>query len=166
MVQSMRRRKLMTATAGVLGCAALALPWPAQSRDSALPVPVSLPEAARAAALKGQPLVLLVSLPGCPYCELVRRSYLLPGRRDSGLQAWQLNSTDNVALLVGFDGKTTSAAEQITAWKATFTPTVLFLGPEGQELAERLVGASSPDFYGFYLEERLVQARKALQAQK
>jgi hypothetical protein len=94
-----------------------------------LPVPASLPEAARLAARQGGPLVLLVSLPGCPYCELVRRNYLLPARNESGLQAWQLNVNDNSTPLTGFDGKATTAAAWTKTWKASFTPTVLFLGP-------------------------------------
>lgn len=151
------RRQFSAALAGGLLVPTLAL-----AKDTALPVPVSLPGAAQTAAAKKEPLVLLVSLPGCPYCEVVRRNYLLPGRRDDGLHAWQLNITDRTTPLVGFDGKATTAAEQVAIWKAGFTPTVLFLGPSGQDLAERLVGLGSPDFYGAYLDERLATARKAL----
>jgi len=134
----------------------------AHAKDTALPVPTSLSQAALAAKAKGQPLVLLISLPGCVYCELVRRSYLIPLLADTGLQAWQLNITNRSAPLLGFDGKHTTAERQAKAWKATFTPTVLFLGSQGQELAERLVGIAVPDFYGAYLEQRLSTARKAL----
>lgn len=140
------------------------LPLRALAADTALPVPASLPQIAMAAAAKGQPVVLLVSLPGCPYCELVRRSYLLPARQDIGLQAWQLSIADRTTPLIGFDGKASTAAAQIKDWKATFTPTVLFLGEGGQELAERLVGVAVPDFYGAYLEQRLATARKTLAA--
>ena len=132
------------------------------AKDSALPVPKSLPQAALQAKAQGQPLVLLISLPGCVYCELVRRSYLMPLLPDSGLQAFQLDVSNRSASLLGFDGKPTTAGAQANAWKATFTPTVLFLGSQGQELAERLVGIAVPDFYGAYLEERLAIARKAL----
>ncbi len=141
-----------------------ALGWPTVvlAKDTALPVPASLPVAAQAAAAQGEPLVVLVTLSGCPYCELVRRNYLLPGRRESGLHAWQLDITDRATPLMGFDGKNTNAAAQIRAWKAEFTPTVLFLGRQGQELAERLTGVASPDFFGAYLEARLATARQAL----
>lgn len=138
------------------------LPAVARAKDSALPVPESLPAASDAAVRLGEPLVLLVTLPGCPFCELVRRSYLLPARRDAGLQAWQLDVTNRTTTLTGFDGKATTAALQTRAWKASFTPTVLFLGARGQELAERLVGIAVPDFYGAYLEDRLATARKLL----
>ena len=158
-MKELGRRSFTAAVAG-----SLAWPLQAQAKDTALPVPASLPEAARLAASQGEPLVLLVSLPGCPYCELVRRNYLLPARNETGLQAWQLNITDTSTPLIGFDGKATSAAAQTRAWKATFTPTVLFLGPQGQMLAEPLVGAAIPDFYGAYLDERLALARRAVVA--
>lgn len=153
------RRRFTAALAG-----SLAWPLQAQARDSALPIPASLSQAAGQAAVRGEPMVLLISLPGCPYCELVRRNYLLPARKESGLQAWQLNVADTSTPLLGFDGRPTSAAAQTKAWKATFTPTVLFLGPRGETLAEPLVGAAIPDFYGAYLDERLVLARRAVVA--
>lgn len=140
---------------------ALTSAW-VHAKDTALPVPTSLPQAAFAAKATGQPLVLLISLPGCVYCELVRRSYLMPLLPEEGVQAWQLDVTNKSAPLVGFDGKPTTAASQAIAWKATFTPTVLFLGSRGQELAERLVGIAVPDFFGAFLTERLAAARKAL----
>ena len=158
-MSTLGRRQFSAALVG-----ALALPTLALAKDTALPVPASLLGAAQTAASKNEPLVLLISLPGCPFCELVRRNYLLPAQRDAGLQAWQLNINDRSTPLIGFDGKATTAAAQIAAWKAGFTPTVLFLGPKGQDLAERLVGLASLDFYGAYLDERLATARRALLA--
>jgi thioredoxin-related protein len=154
----MGRRQFSKALAGSFAFATSS----AHAKDTALPVPTSLPQAALAARAKGQPLVLLISLPGCVYCEMVRRSYLMPLLPEAGLQALQLDITNRSAALVGFDGKPTTAAQQAKAWKATFTPTVLFLGSQGQELAERLVGIAVPDFYGSYLEQRLITARRAL----
>ncbi len=152
------RRQFSKSLAGALALPAV---W-AQAKDTALPVPTSLPQSAQTAKTKGEPLVMLISLPGCVYCELVRRSYLLPARLNDGLQAWQLDVTDKTTPLIGFDGKPTTAALQAQAWKASFTPTVLFLGSQGQELAERLVGIAVPDFYGAYLEQRLATARRVL----
>jgi len=145
---------------GGIACV-LPVTW-VRAKDSALPVLTSLPQAAQVAKAKREPLVVLISLPGCVYCELVRRNYLLPARLNDGLQAWQLNVNDNYAPLTGFDSKPTTAALQARAWKATFTPTVLFIGSQGQELAERLVGIAVPDFYGACLEQRLTKARQTL----
>lgn len=129
---------------------------------AALPAPASLRAAAQAAALRGEPLVVMTTLPGCPYCDLVRNHYLLPLRREGRVQAVQLDIRDRNSNLQDFKGQTTTPAAQAHAWKARFAPTVLFLGPEGQELAERLVGVAVPDFYGEYLDARLAEARRKL----
>lgn len=129
---------------------------------SALPSPTSLRAAAQAAAGKGEPLVLMTTLAGCPYCDLVRNHHLLPMLRAGQVQAVQLDIRDRRSNLQDFAGNTTTPAEQVVAWKARFAPTVLFFGPQGQELAERLVGVAVPDFYGEYLEARLAEARAKL----
>jgi hypothetical protein len=93
----------------------------------------------------------------------VRRNYLLPARAD-GLPAWQINMQDKTRPLVGFDGQSSSAAEQIARWKVRLAPTLLFWSPEGLPLAERLVGVASVDFYGAYLDQRLATSRQALKS--
>ncbi len=134
---------------------------PALARDSALPTPSSLAEAARAAAARAEPLVILVSLPGCPYCELVRRNYLLP-MRGEGLQAWQIDITDRRNSVQDFEGRRSSGAELARRWQASITPTVLFFDAAGREIAPRLTGVTSTDFYGSYLDESVAQARRRL----
>ncbi len=129
---------------------------------AALPTPASLRGAALAAAARGEPLVVMTTLKGCVYCELVRNNYLAPMRREGLVVAVQLDVQDRQSTLQGFAGDTTTPADQARAWKARFTPTVMFFGPGGQELAERLVGVAVPDFYGEYLEARLVEARGQL----
>jgi hypothetical protein len=129
---------------------------------TALPSPSSLRAAAQAAALRGEPLVVMTTLSGCPYCDLVRNHYLLPMRREGSVQAVQIDIRDRTRNLQGFAGESTTPADQARAWKARFAPTVLFLGPHGQELADRLVGVAVPDFYGEYLQARLSEARSKL----
>jgi len=145
-----------------LGAAALAgLPRWAAARESALPVPASLRDAGRQAQAAGEPLVLLVSLPGCPYCELVRRNYLLPMRAE-GLRAWQIDVTDTQRTVRDFEERASTGAALAARWKAGFTPTVLFFDARGMELADRLVGMTSVDFYGAYLDDALASARHKL----
>ena len=129
---------------------------------AALPTPTSLRGAAQAAAARGEPLLVMTTLKGCVYCDLVRNNYLAPMRREGLLVAVQIDVQDRQSNLQGFGGDTTTPADQARAWKARFTPTVMFFGPDGQELAERLVGVAVPDFYGEYLQARLVEARSKL----
>lgn len=133
-----------------------------RSAPTALPSPASLRAAAQAAAVRGEPLVVMTTLSGCPYCDVVRNHYLLPMRREDKVQAVQIDIRDRTSNLQGFAGENTTPADQARLWKARFAPTVLFLGPDGRELAERLVGVAVPDFYGAYLEARLSEARSKL----
>ena len=128
----------------------------------ALPSPTSLRGAAQAAAARREPLVVMTTLTGCPSCAIVRNPDLRPLRSEGKVHAVQLDVMDRTGTLQGFDGQLTTPAEQARAWKARFTPTVLFFGPDGRELAERLVGIAVPDFYGEYLEARLAEARQKL----
>lgn len=139
----------------------IAAPQPV-SAPALLPTPTSLRGAAQAAAARGEPLVIMTTLTGCPYCAIVRNHYLLPMRREGKVHAVQLDVQDRTGNLQGFDGQLTTPAGQARAWKARFTPTVLFFGPDGRELTERLVGIAVPDFYGEYLEARLAEARQKL----
>ena len=128
----------------------------------ALPSPASLRAAAQAASRRGEPLVVMTTLVGCPYCDLVRQHHLLPMLRAGEVVAVQVDTRDRRTLLQGFKGESSSPAEQVANWKAKFAPTVLFFGPRGEELAERLEGVAVPDFYGEYLEARLSEARRKL----
>lgn len=142
---------------------AAALPLAAAAQETALPRPSSLPAEAQAAAQRGEPLIVLVSLPGCPYCERIRRAYLLPMAAAGGVVQIDVGSERP---LIDFDGATRTHDAVTRARAARFTPTVLFLGPRGDELAERLIGAGVPDFYGAYLDQRIVTARSSLSRQR
>ena len=149
--------------AWLLGCSA-ALAWPvgAQPKETALPTPASFVQAAKDAAQKGEPLLVLVSLPGCPWCELLRRNYLTPMRAE-GVQVVQFTVNDKAQRFEGFtSGKELTGVDLSVAYKARITPTLLFLDSKGQEIAERITGVASVDFIGSLIDQRLVLARLAV----
>ncbi|NDG55712.1 MAG: hypothetical protein EBX56_07120, partial [Betaproteobacteria bacterium] len=100
------------------------------------------------AARQKRPLVLLVTMPGCGWCDLVRQDYVQHLARDQ----------DKEGVIVF---ETIQGGLELQSYRITMVPTVLFLGVQG-ELAERLVGYASRDFYGAYLSERIANARKKL----
>lgn len=131
---------------------------PGAANQHTLPTPTSL-QAELAAALKDKlPLVVMASLHGCPFCKVVREHYLAPMRRDTGQPIVQLD-TGSAAIVLDFNGRSITHDALLRAWGIKVTPTLLFFGRAGREAAPRLVGASIPDFYGAYLEERLKTAR-------
>lgn len=142
----------------VLATAALGLAGLAQAQEPGLPMPTSLPDELAAALKKRSPLLVMVSLPGCPFCKIARTNYLLPLQRQSSLAMVQIDMR-NRQMLVGLDG-VSQTQDQITRnWGIKIAPTVLFFGVGGVEVAERLVGGYIPDFYGYYLDERVRAAR-------
>jgi thioredoxin-related protein len=149
-MKTTRRVLLLTAAA-----------WPLAGRAATLPRSLDLQRELAAALARHQPLVVMVSLDGCAYCHIVRDHYLAPLHQQQGLPVVQVDMRSR-RTLKEVDGRPTVHDEFVRARRVTVAPTVLFLGPKGEELAERLVGGSIPDFYGAYLEQRLEQARARL----
>ena len=135
--------------------------WSKDKPPTVLPAPVSLQDAVAAALTQDSPLIVMVSLEGCPFCKTVRQSYLGPMLLEEKLPIVQVDMRSTRSVL-DFQGKATSHDELVRGWKIRVAPTVLFLGTGGRELAPRLAGASLPDFYGAYLDQRITTARQAL----
>lgn len=127
-----------------------------------LPVPQSLRAAAQLAQRRGEPLVVMVTLKGCAFCDIVRNSYLAPMFSKGEVVAVQVNMLDRRTVLQAVSGEATTPYDQSRIWRVRMAPTLLFLDHEGREIAERLEGMGVADFYGAYLEERLLTARRKL----
>ncbi|AEG92463.1 hypothetical protein [Ramlibacter tataouinensis] len=152
------RRRLF---AGLVSLCLTTLAGAAQrERKPLLPAPRSLGDELAAALATGQPLLVLVSLEGCPWCKLVRESYLAPLRHGHALPVVQVDMGSRQALQ-DFAGAWRTHEEMVRAWRVDTAPTLLFFGRGAREVAPRLVGAAA-DFYGAYLEERLHRARGAV----
>ncbi|MGY8527132.1 thioredoxin [Paracidovorax citrulli] len=125
-----------------------------------LPDASNLAAHAEAAAARKEPLVVLVTLPGCQYCETVRGHYLAPLAAEGRIAAREIDMTA-VTPLRAFEAGQTTPRDWVRQHGVRVAPTVLFLGPDGRNLAPPLVGLQ-PDFYGAYLEQSLEQARARL----
>ncbi len=144
-----------------VGVFLVATPAGAQpGRAATLPAAQSLPDELARALKNKQPLIVMVSLDGCVFCRQARQSHLSPMAR-SGTAIVQVDMRNQQPVL-DFAGKLTTHDELTRRWKVSITPTLLFFGPGGKEVAERMEGAYLPDFYGPYLEERIALGRKAL----
>jgi len=126
-----------------------------------LAVPASLPDELAAALKKGGPLLVMVTLRGCPFCKIATQNYLLPLQREHGVSIVQIDMRSR-QLIQGFGGAPQTQESLSRLWGIKVAPTVLFFGRGGVEVAERLVGGYLPDFYGAYLDERVRTARSAM----
>ena len=145
----------------VLGAGAFGLVGIVRADNVTLPMATSLPQDLAGALGQGNPLIVMVSLPGCPFCKIARENYLAPLLREQSLPIVQVDMLAQRAL-VGFQGVSTSHDAQVHTWGVTMAPTVLFFGRGGTEIAKRMVGGMLADFYGAYLDQRIATARKAL----
>jgi thioredoxin-related protein len=131
--------------------------------------PASHEAVLREAARDRTVVVALFSLPGCPFCEAIRRDQLRHLAREQAAQRvrvveYDLTDRRPFAGTAARSPAPVSPAALAASLDVRLAPTVAFIGPDGKEIAERLVGYSSPDFYGAYLEQRIAQARERLGA--
>lgn len=157
---TLRRRFLLGASACIATTAVTPLAW---SAGVTLPAPQSLADELLLANKAGQPLVVMVSLEGCPFCRVARDSYLGPMRQQEKVPVVQIDMRTATPVR-DFNQVAVTHDAMARAWAIKVAPTVLFFGPGEREVAERLVGGYIADFYGAYLDERMKTARAAIRA--
>jgi thioredoxin-related protein len=141
---------------------------------------LSLDLQARESWRNQRPIVLMFSLPGCRWCDALRREHLngLAAHQETlQIRFLELDMSERRPFLKDGEPEPSGSAGGTAWWQLAspadcaralgvrMAPTVLFMGPDG-EVAERLVGYGSPDFYGAYLEQRMTQARNRLKPTK
>lgn len=108
-----------------------------------------------------QPVLVAFVAEYCGYCRQLEKDQLKPLLKSGDYETRILIRTVDIAstqMLLDFKGEPISPSEFANQYHADITPTLVFLDKTGQEIAERLVGYNSPDFYGAYLESAIQQA--------
>ncbi len=154
-----RRAFLLALPAGLAGAARAA-------RPALAPVTDLQADGERSRARR-VPIVVLFSLPGCPYCEAVRREHLLPLQADPVQGARMILrqvDIDSDLAVKGFSGERTTHAALAAAQGIRAVPVVAFWDGRGRAVADPLKGMLLPDFYGAYLSSALDEARARIAA--
>lgn len=107
----------------------------------------------------GKPLVLMFSLPDCPYCKVVRRNYLLPMIREAGNDPPQIRelSMRGRQAIRDFDGTVTTPTAIANRYGVKVAPTLVFVNASGEMLTEPLVGGDH-QFFSAYLDRAFDEA--------
>jgi thioredoxin-related protein len=128
--------------------------------DGVVPVSNLQQDAESARAINGVILLVMVA-ENCRYCEHVQNDYLIPMSHNPSYQERLIirrvlvSSLDNVR---GIDGKPTTPTELASLYGTKFTPSVVLLDSAGHRLTKPLIGFSSPDYYGMYLDDAINEA--------
>lgn len=137
-------------------------PAPAEPRETLLTR--DLAAVGTRAAARDVPIVLLMSASYCGYCDRVRDEFLVPmiiGGDYAGRAMLRELPIDGPGVR-DFDGKRRPAAAIAERYAVSLVPTLLFLDGRGRELARRMVGLGTVDFYGAYLERAVETAEARL----
>ena len=111
------------------------------------------------------PLLLEFSSLHCEYCTLLEDEVLKPTllNRDYDRRVLMRKLViDDASRLHDFDGKTIDASQLASRYKIFVTPTLVFVDRHGKELAERMVGVTTLEFFGGYLDQALDISREKL----
>lgn len=141
----------------------------AQSPDEMLPAPQHLQREAAQAQADRKAFLLMFSLPGCPYCKVVRRNYLFPLLRDGQpadrpvIREVHMTSREP---LTGFDGKPTTPAALAKHYGVQVAPTVIVVNADGVLLDDPIAGGDNNGFYSAYLDRALESAARQFTTQR
>lgn len=118
---------------------------------------------AREARQRHLPILLMVSRSHCGFCERMKdevlKPMLLSGDHDSRVLIRELR-IDPEEWVTDFQGRRLPASEFSARYQTEVTPTLLFLDPDGNEAAPRIIGINTVDLLPFYIENALAQAIK------
>ena len=101
-----------------------------------------------------KPIVFFVTAHHCPYCEKLRQEYFKFSPGDERFILRELELDDHHPV-IGFDGKKMNHRKIADRYNITLTPTVTFVGPDGEQLTDAIVGVLTMDFYNYYFEKAL-----------
>jgi thioredoxin-related protein len=112
------------------------------------------------------PLLLEFAADDCDYCNLLEEEVLNPTLLNRDYEQRVLMRKlvlDRDIKLHDFTGKPVHASDLASQYKVLVTPTLLFVDHQGRELAERMVGVTTLEFYGGYLDQALDSSKIKLQ---
>jgi thioredoxin-related protein len=113
---------------------------------------------ATAATAKNVPILVLFSRHNCTFCTQVLQEFLLPMRRNAEYESKVIMRQVDIgssAPLRTFSGKATTHARFAREHQIKLTPTIKLFDAQGHELTEPLVGLTTPDYYGGFLDQRI-----------
>lgn len=130
-----------------------------------VPPAADLSADATMASAAGLPMILVVTREDCEFCARLKRAVIVPmilsGEYEMRVIIRELN-IDAQTPVVDFDGSKITPLALADRYDAMFTPTVLLVGPQGEELHERLLGINNHEMYLHYLDQAIGLAAKRL----
>lgn len=145
---------------------ALILAWMAPALGYAkggglVPLAQDLALEAKTAEAARLPILVMYSRPNCAYCTQVLKEFLEPMQRNAeyrGKVIMRMVKAGSRAKLRDFSGGMTTHGDFAMENGVGMVPAIHLYDSWGAPLAEPLVGLSTPDYYGGFLDQRIDEA--------
>ena len=146
-------------------CLGLLASLPLRAADVKLTDLTDLQTDANHAEQQQLPILVMFSASYCSYCSIVKDEFLKPMLLSGDytdkviIRVLEIDSGDDIRDL---DGNLVDPAVVADRYNIQLTPTLAFVGANGEELSERMIGVTTIDFYGGYLDDAIKQSLKRL----
>lgn len=137
---------------------ALTTPFPRAWAEEGVPYARNLQQDAKLAERKKGVVLVMFSGEYCGYCERVLNEFLIPMSRNPDYQnKLVMRRVDNTGLatLKNFDGKVEDHSTFSSEQGIRMVPTVVLFDKHGKQLGKPLVGLTTVDYYGYYLDQAI-----------
>ena len=104
------------------------------------------------------PILVMFSASYCGYCSVIKEEFLKPMLISGDytdkviIRVLEIDADDDIR---DIDGKQIDPDELAQRYNIHMTPTLAFVGPRGNELTQKLIGLTTIDFYGGYLDDAI-----------
>lgn len=115
---------------------------------------------AKAAKDKNGVVLVVFSSAFCSYCETVLNEFLIPMSRNADYQSklvMRKVDTTSTMEIKDFQGHKISLRKFAGESGVRMVPTVVVFDAEGRQLSKPVVGLTTVDYYGFYLDQAINQ---------
>ncbi len=142
----------------LIGLLSLLLASSAHSAEVELTELVNFKADAAEAKAKKIPILVMFSATYCGYCSIVKEEFLKPMKISGDytdkviVRVLELDSGDDV---IDLNGKSVDPEDFAQRYNVQLTPTLIFIDANGKELAQQMVGVTTVDFYGGYLDDSI-----------
>lgn len=115
---------------------------------------------------KGIPVLLEFTMHGCPFCEEVEEEVLRPmlisGDYDNKVIVRNIKIDEEDTTITDFNGEKITYEELAQRYSIYVAPTLVLVQGDGKAMGLDMVGVTTIDYYGAYLDQAIDQAMKKI----
>ena len=122
---------------------------------------INLAHHAQLATKQQKVLIIYFTATYCSFCKRLNNDVIQPMYRNEGYRNKVILREivmDEQSTITDFNGKATDVDDLASKYNIQATPTLIFVDEKGNEIAERLEGYQSVDFYWYYLDKSIDSA--------